>query len=57
MGVSMLRIDRAKAKWRVKLMHMFEGKRASFSPQLAHFSGSLDSLPLDFSSADASCHS
>ncbi|KZV80844.1 iron permease FTR1 [Exidia glandulosa HHB12029] len=26
MGISMLRIDRAKAKWRVKLMHMFEGK-------------------------------
>ncbi|EJD54574.1 iron permease FTR1 [Auricularia subglabra TFB-10046 SS5] len=26
MGVTMLRMDRAKAKWRVKLMHVFDGK-------------------------------
>ena len=27
MGVTMLKLDRAKAKWRVKLMHAFEGQR------------------------------
>ena len=27
MGVTMLKMDRAKAKWRVKLQRAFEGKR------------------------------
>lgn len=27
MGVTMLRMDRAKAKWRVKLQKAFEGQR------------------------------
>jgi high-affinity iron transporter len=26
MGISMLKLDRAKAKWRVKLLHAFEGQ-------------------------------
>ena len=30
MGVTMLKMDRAKAKWRVKLQRAFEGKRAYF---------------------------
>ena len=32
MGVSMLKMDRAKAKWRVKLQKAFAGQRASLSP-------------------------
>jgi high-affinity iron transporter len=27
MGVGMLKMDRAKVKWRVKLQHAFQGKR------------------------------
>jgi high-affinity iron transporter len=30
MGVTMLKLDRAKAKWRVKLMHAFEGQRGVY---------------------------
>ncbi|KAH9974757.1 iron permease FTR1 [Lactifluus volemus] len=31
MGVTMLKLDRAKAKWRVKLMHAFEGQHVDGS--------------------------
>jgi hypothetical protein len=34
MGVTMLKLDRAKAKWRVKLMHAFEGQREIYLPLL-----------------------
>lgn len=27
MGITMLKMDRAKAKWKVKLQNAFEGKR------------------------------
>jgi len=27
MGITMLKMDRAKAKWRVKLQHAFNGER------------------------------
>ena len=29
MGITMLKMDRAKAVWRIKLTRAFEGKRAS----------------------------
>ena len=29
MGITMLKMDRAKAKWKVKLQQAFEGKRES----------------------------
>ena len=35
MGVTMLRLDRAKVKWRVKLQHAFQGDRELIS--LLHF--------------------
>jgi high-affinity iron transporter len=27
MGIGMLKLDRAKTKWRIKLQHAFEGQR------------------------------
>jgi hypothetical protein len=30
MGLTMLKMDRAKAKWRVKLQRAFEGQRKPF---------------------------
>ena len=35
MGVTMLKMDRAKAKWRVKLQKAFDGQRAYFPPHLS----------------------
>jgi len=32
MGVTMLKLDRAKAKWRVKLQRAFSGQRMFFLP-------------------------
>jgi high-affinity iron transporter len=32
MGITMLKLDRAKAKWRVKLQRAFSGQRMSFRP-------------------------
>jgi high-affinity iron transporter len=35
MGISMLKLDRAKAKWRIKLLHAFEGQ-SEFYPSLMY---------------------
>lgn len=37
MGIGMLRVDRAKAKWRVKLLHMFDGKRLDRSTRTSRW--------------------
>lgn len=36
MGITMLKMDRAKAKWRIKLQKAFEGKREyNFASRIA----------------------